>query len=186
MSRPMNIGEAAEAAGVSAKMIRHYEQIGLVPAATRTETGYRQYSERDVSLLRFIRQSRRLGFSMEQIAELLGLWSNHRRTSREVKALAQQHLHALEEKMRELAQMQQALERLVHSCHGDDDPHCAILDELAVSSPQAPEPGAVGGKPLRKRALRSDTRHEPERGPSSTHADLMAWTHHGHSERGQH
>ena len=78
MSNWMNIGEAAAAAGVSAKMIRHYEQIGLVPAATRTDSGYRQSSERDVSILRFIRQSRQLGFSMEQIADLLGLWSNRR------------------------------------------------------------------------------------------------------------
>ena len=83
MSQSMNIGEAAEAAGVSPKMIRHYEQIGLLAAAARTESGYRQYSERDVSLLRFIRQSRRLGFSMEQIAELLGLWSNRRRAARD-------------------------------------------------------------------------------------------------------
>jgi Cu(I)-responsive transcriptional regulator len=186
MSRPMNIGEAAEAAGVSAKMIRHYEQIGLVPAATRTEAGYRQYSERDVSLLRFIRQARRLGFSMEQIADLLGLWSNDQRASREVKALAQQHLDALEEKMREMAEMQQALQKLVRSCHGDDDPHCAILEELAVGSPQAPDPGAVGARPVRKQPARHEAPREQERSASSTHADLMAWTRKLHGDHGRH
>lgn len=176
MSRLMNIGQAADAAGVSAKMIRHYEQIGLVPAATRTDSGYRQYTERDVSLLRFIRQSRRLGFSMEQIADLLGLWSNDRRASREVKALAQAHLDALEEKMREMAQMQRALEGLVASCHGNDDPHCAILEELAVGSPEAPEPGAMGARPVRKAAAQSQARTKARSPETSAHVDLMAWT----------
>lgn len=179
MSASMNIGEAAKAAGVSAKMVRHYEQIGLLPAATRTDAGYRQYSGRDVSVLRFIRQSRRLGFSMEQIAGLLGLWSDDRRASREVKALAQAHLDELDEKMREMAQMQQALRKLVASCHGDDDPHCAILEELAVDSPQAP---AAAAKPLRKPAAKPPARGEP-----AAHLDLMAWTRglhagHGHSQ----
>ena len=186
MSRLMNIGEAAEAAGVSPKMIRHYEQIGLVPEASRTESGYRQYTERDVSVLRFIRQSRRPGFSIEQIAELLGLWSDRGRTSREVKALAQSHLDALNEKMRELAQMQGALERLVASCHGDDDPHCAILDGLAVQSPEVPPPGAVGAKPVRKpaasheRGTRRAARAAESSPASSTHLDLMAWTRAAH------
>lgn len=187
MSRRMNIGEAAEATGMSAKMIRHYEQIGLVPAAARTGSGYRQYDERSLSILRFIRQSRRLGFSMEQIAELLGLWSDSHRASREVRALAQAHLAALEERMRELAQMQAALARLVAACHGDDDPHCAILEELAVSSPETPEPGAVGSKPVRRsgaaREERRRTKHEPA---STAHVDLMAWTRAvrlGHSHR---
>jgi len=186
MARLMNIGEAADAAGVSAKMIRHYEQIGLVPEATRTDSGYRQYTERDVSLLRFIRQSRRLGFSMEQIADLLGLWSNDRRASREVKALAQAHLDALEEKMREMAEMQQALKRLVASCHGDDDPHCAILDELAVSSPDAPQPGAVGAKPIKKVAAKSPERTKAPAAEPSTHVDLMAWTRSIHAGHGHH
>jgi Cu(I)-responsive transcriptional regulator len=186
MSRPMNIGEAAEAAGVSAKMIRHYEQIGLVPAAARTDAGYRQYSERDVSILRFIRQSRRLGFSIEQIADLLGLWSDRQRASREVKALAQRHLAALEEKMREMAEMQRALAGLVGSCHGDDDPHCAILDELAVGSPDAPEAGAVGAKPVRRGAARTAEPRKEERAGSSSHADLMAWTRNLHRDHGHH
>ncbi len=186
MSRLMNIGEAAEAAGVSAKMIRHYEQIGLVPKATRTDSGYRQYTERDVSLLRFIRQSRRLGFSMEQIADLLGLWSNDRRASREVKALAQAHLDALEEKMREMAEMQRALKRLVSSCNGDDDPHCTILDELAVSSPDAPQPGAVGSKPIKKVAAKSQARMKARPSQPSTHVDLMGWTRSIHAGHGHH
>lgn len=186
MSRLMNIGEAADAAGISAKMIRHYEQIGLVPAAARTDAGYRQYSERDVSILRFIRQSRRLGFSMDQIADLLGLWSDHHRASREVKALAQRHLEALEEKMREMADMQRALANLVGSCHGDDDPHCAILDGLAVSSPEAPQPGAVGAKPIRKGASRAQAPHPTDRSPSTAHADLMAWTRQIHADHGHH
>jgi len=177
MSSLMNIGEAAEAAGVSAKMIRHYEQIGLVPAATRTDSGYRQYTERDVSILRFIRQSRRLGFSMDQIADLLGLWSNRRRASREVKTVAQGHLAALEEKMRELAEMQRALKTLVASCHGDDDPHCAILDELAVGSPEAPAPGAVGARPVKRGAASPAARTKPARAEPTSHVDLMAWTH---------
>ncbi len=177
MPHAMNIGEAAAAAGVSPKMIRHYEQIGLVPAAARSEAGYRRYGEREVSILRFIRQSRRLGFSMEQIAELLGLWSNRSRASREVKAVAQEHLRDLETRLREIAEMQAALKKLVASCHGDDDPHCAILDELAVSSPEAPEPGAVGAKPVRKSAARAAAAGRPSEQPTPTaHADLMAWT----------
>lgn len=184
MSHRMNIGEAAAAAGVSAKMIRHYEQIGLLPAAARTEAGYRQYGEREVSILRFIRQSRQLGFSIEQIAELLGLWSNDRRASREVKALAQAHLAALEEKMREMAQMQAALRQLVASCHGDDDPHCAILDGLAAHSPEAPLPGAVGGRPLRKPAAAKGQAARPSGGAGAgapTFPDLMAWTRAAHA-----
>jgi Cu(I)-responsive transcriptional regulator len=180
MSQAMNIGEAAQAAGVSAKMIRHYEQIGLVPAAARTDAGYRQYGEREISILRFIRQSRRLGFSIEQIAELLGLWSNRRRTSRAVKRVAERHLATLEEKMREMAQMQAALERLVAACPGDEDAHCAILDELSAGSPGAPEPGAVGAKPLRKPG-RAAAPPKAQSQASNTHLDLMAWTRAAHA-----
>ena len=186
MPRPMNIGEAADAAGVSTKMIRHYEQIGLLPAATRTDSGYRQYNERDVSLLRFVRQSRRLGFSMAQIADLLGLWSNDRRTSRQVKALAQSHLDALEEKMREIADMQQTLKKLVGSCHGNDEPHCAILEELAVGSPEAPALGAVGAKLVRKAGAKAPAQKDAARVEPSFHADLMAWTRSIHARPGHH
>lgn len=176
MTNAMNIGKAAEAAGVSAKMIRHYEQIGLLPAANRTESGYRQYSERDVSILRFIRRSRQLGFSIQEIADLVGLWSNHRRTSREVKSLAQRHLSEVEQKMIEMAEIKAALERLVDACQGDEDPNCPILDDLAAESPTAPAPGLIGAKKLRKLPqTRPASKSEIEDPAASGHADLMAW-----------
>ncbi|HEX6362400.1 MAG TPA: Cu(I)-responsive transcriptional regulator [Albitalea sp.] len=134
----MNIGEAARASGVSAKMIRHYEQVGLFPGPSRTESGYRQYGESEVHTLRFIRHARDLGFSIEQIGELLGLWQNRRRPSRQVKALAQAHIEALEQKLQEIQQMKATLERLVHCCHGDERPDCPILEELAESIGSAP------------------------------------------------
>jgi Cu(I)-responsive transcriptional regulator len=127
----MNIGEAATASGVSAKMIRHYEESGLLPAARRTEAGYRQYDDNGVHILRFIRHSRDLGFSLAEIAELIGLWQNRRRPSRQVKALAQQHIDELDLKARELLAMKATLEHLVDCCHGDDRPECPILDGLA-------------------------------------------------------
>jgi len=146
----MNIGEAAKASGVSAKMIRHYESVGLFPQALRTDAGYRQYSAREVNTLRFIRQSRDLGFSIEQIRELLGLWQNRRRPSRQVKALAQAHLQELEQKLLELQEMKTALEHLVHCCHGDDRPECPILESLADGSAIAPataKGGLRSGRP---------------------------------------
>ena len=127
----MNIGDAAQASGVSAKMIRHYEEVGLFPAARRTSAGYRQYDENAVHTLRFIRHSRDLGFSIPEIAELVGLWHNRRRPSRQVKALAEAHIRELEQKAAELLAMKSALEHLVQCCHGDDRPDCPILDELA-------------------------------------------------------
>jgi Cu(I)-responsive transcriptional regulator len=127
----MNIGDAAKASGVNAKMIRHYESVGLFPQAVRTEAGYRQYTDKEVHTLRFIRQSRALGFSIEQIRDLLGLWHNRRRSSRQVKALAQAHIEELEAKLQELQSMKTTLEHLVHCCHGDDRPDCPILEELA-------------------------------------------------------
>jgi Cu(I)-responsive transcriptional regulator len=130
----MNIGEAAKASGVSAKMIRHYESVGLFPEAHRTDSGYRQYSDKEVSTLRFIRQSRDLGFSIEQIRELLGLWQNRRRPSRQVKALAQAHIQELDQKLQELQTMKATLEHLVHCCSGDDRPDCPIIDNLAHES----------------------------------------------------
>lgn len=176
MDDPMNIGRAAQAAGVSAKMIRHYEQIGLLPAAVRSGSGYRQYSQRDVSILRFIRQARRLGFSMQQIAELLGLWSDDQRSSREVKALAMAHLEALEQKLREMAEMKAALERLVSICHGDEHPDCAILTELAVDSAAAPAPGSIGPGASGKAPRRTRESGGQAAAPAAaSHADLMAW-----------
>ena len=186
MTRWMNIGEAADAAGVSAKMIRHYEQIGLVPAASRTDAGYRQYTERDLSVLRFIRQARGLGFSMDRIADLMGLWADSGRTSREVKALAQRHLTDLEAKLAELQAMKQGLERLVAACHGDDDPHCAILDNLAVHSPATPTHPACQSGPARKAAkpARAARQATPATPASTSHVDLMAWTRGIHQRHG--
>ncbi|WP_189690557.1 Cu(I)-responsive transcriptional regulator [Pseudorhodoferax aquiterrae] len=127
----MNIGEAAKATGVSAKMIRHYESVGLFPEATRSEAGYRLYGDKEIGTLRFIRQSRDLGFSIEQIRELLGLWWDRKRPSRQVKALAQAHLAELDAKLAELQAMKSTLQHLVHCCHGDDRPDCPIIDSLA-------------------------------------------------------
>ena len=144
----MNIGQAARASGVSAKMIRHYESVGLFPEAARTESGYRQYTENEVSTLRFIRQSRDLGFSIEQIRELLALWQNRRRPSRQVKALAQAHLQELEQKLRELQAMKASLEHLMGCCSGDDRPDCPILDSLA-GEPRATGPAEGASVPAR-------------------------------------
>ena len=131
MSTVMNIGQAAKASGVSAKMIRHYESLGLFPEAARTDSGYRQYTDKDVSTLRFVRHSRDLGFSLEQIRELLGLWQDRKRPSRHVKRLAQGHIAELDGKLNELQTMKATLEHLVHCCHGDDRPDCPIIETLA-------------------------------------------------------
>jgi len=127
----MNIGEAANRSGVSAKMVRHYESLGLLPNVPRTEAGYRQYGEREVHTLRFIRHARDLGFSMAEIGELLKLWQNQRRSSANVRKIAQKHLADIEVKMAEMAAMRKTLQHLVHCCSGDDRPDCPILDELA-------------------------------------------------------
>ena len=141
----MNIGEAAKASGVSTKMIRHYESVGLFPEAVRTESGYRQYTAKEVSTLRFVRQSRDLGFSIDQIRELLGLWQDRKRPSRQVRALAQAHIAELDAKLQELHAMKATLEHLVHCCHGDDRPDCPIIDSLAheTAAPAAAKNRAV-------------------------------------------
>jgi MerR family gold-responsive transcriptional activator of gol and ges genes len=128
----MNIGEAAKHSGVSAKMIRHYEEIGLIPRAARTYSGYRTYAGKDVHTLRFIRQARSLGFSIKQIEQLLGLWRNQRRPSSKVKALAQEHMTELDARIAELQAMKRTLQALSTHCHGDDRPECPILDGLAA------------------------------------------------------
>lgn len=127
----MNIGEAAQATGVSAKMIRHYESVGLYPPPHRTEAGYRQYSRSDVHTLRFIRHARDLGFSIVQIGELVSLWHDHARPSRQVRAIAQAHILELERKAQDLLAMKATLEHLVHRCRGDGRPNCPIIDSLA-------------------------------------------------------
>ena len=133
-SMPLTIGEAADASGVSAKMIRHYEETGLIPKAARSRAGYRHYREEDVHVLRFVRRSRELGFSMKEIAALLGLWKNRRRASAEVKRLAMKHIGDLDSRISEMQAMKRTLERLACRCHGDDRPDCPILDDLAGES----------------------------------------------------
>lgn len=126
-----NIGEAAEASGVTAKMIRHYEKIGLVPPASRTFTNYRIYSGEDVHTLQFIKRARSLGFPMKQIALLLSLWHDKDRSSAEAKRLVLAHVAELEIKIRDLQSMSNALMELAKNCHGDDRPNCPILEDLA-------------------------------------------------------
>lgn len=126
----MNIGEAARASGVSAKMIRYYKSIGLVPEAGRTASGYRIYGEKDVQRLRFVRRARDLGFPVEDISALLALWQDRARQSADVKRLAEGHIAGLRRKIRELEGMVGTLEHLVHCCKGDDRPDCPILADL--------------------------------------------------------
>ncbi len=176
---PLNIGGAAAAAGITPKMVRHYESLGLIPAAARTEAGYRLYGDDEVAMLRFIRQSRTLGFSMKQIESLLALWRDPRRASREVKALASAQLAELEQRQRELDEMKTVLAGLVEHCAGDEQARCAILEQLAT-------PPAATGKPSRTRSLkqalpgsrpaghRSPDKHAPA--PVAGHAGLMAWS----------
>ena len=127
----MNIGEASSASGVSAKMIRYYESIGLIRAPLRTESNYRVYSSDEVHTLRFVKRARTLGFSVDETSTLLGLWQDKDRASAEVKSIATSHVAALETKIAELQGMVQTLKHLAHCCSGDDRPDCPILDDLA-------------------------------------------------------
>ena len=133
----MNIGQAAAASGISAKMIRHYETIGLIEAAGRTSSGYRVYTQKDVETLRFIRRSRDLGFPVDQIKELLALWRDRNRASADVKKVALGHIEELEAKMRQLQEMADTLRHLARNCHGDDRPDCPIIHQLAEPGPEA-------------------------------------------------
>lgn len=126
-----NIGEASAATGISAKMIRHYESIGLIPQAGRTFAGYRLYGEADLHRLRFIRRGRTLGFSMKQIEALLALWNDQSRASAEVKKLAQSHVEELDQRIGEMQAMKRTLESLARHCRGNQRPDCPILDDLA-------------------------------------------------------
>lgn len=125
-----SIGRAAEITGVTTKMIRHYESLGLIPKANRTVGDYRVYSARDLHALRFIRRARGLGFSMREIEDLLGLWRNHRRASAEVKRMTLRHITELDRKIQELQSMRASLSDLAAHCHGDARPDCPILDDL--------------------------------------------------------
>ena len=129
----MNIGEAARSSGVSVKMIRHHETIGLLPSATRSEGGYRLYRMEDVHALRFIGNARALGFPLAEIAELLGLWRDRARASAEVKQRALAHLAAIDAKVKALQAMSETLHHLVAACHGDHRPECPILEGISGS-----------------------------------------------------
>ena len=126
----VTIGEAAQQSGVSAKMVRHYEALGLLGTVARTDSGYRLYSPADVHTLRFIKRCRDLGFSMAEIAELVGLWQNRRRASSSVKRIAQKHVDELAQRIEAMQSMQRTLATLLACCHGDDRPDCPILDDL--------------------------------------------------------
>ena len=144
---PVPIGVAAQRAGVSARMVRHYESLGLLPPVARTDSGYRQYTEADVHALRFIRRARDLGFSLAAIATLLGLWQDKARASSQVKRIAQAHIDDLATRIAAMQAMQRTLQSLVHCCHGDQRPDCPILDDLAAA-PKSP--GALAKTPLRR------------------------------------
>lgn len=127
----MNIGSVARDTGVPAKTIRYYESIGLIPRAQRSENGYRHYGDTDVEVLRFIQRARRLGFSVNDVADLLALWRDKERASADVKALAQRHVEEMERRIAELDALRRTLVDLAERCHGDDRPECPILDDLA-------------------------------------------------------
>jgi MerR family transcriptional regulator, copper efflux regulator len=127
----MNIGEAARASGVTAKMIRYYESVGLLNPVGRTTSGYRVYGHQEVHALRFVRQARRLGFLVEDIRKLLALWQDRSRASAEVKSIAMEHVAELDRRIAELTDMRDTLSHLAHHCHGDERPDCPILDRLA-------------------------------------------------------
>jgi len=127
----MNIGQAADASGVSAKMIRYYESVGLIGKVSRTVSGYRQYSEKDVQALRFIRRSRDLGFSIERIRTLLALWQDKTRKSVNVKKLADQYIQELDRDIEKLQSIRDQIRHLSNCCHGNNRPDCPIIDDLA-------------------------------------------------------
>ncbi|MDP9899675.1 Cu(I)-responsive transcriptional regulator [Variovorax ginsengisoli] len=131
-----NIGAAARASGVSARMVRHYEGLGLLPRVERTDSGYRQYTDADIHTLRFIKRARDLGFSMDEIADLVGLWHDRSRASASVKRIAQHHLEELAQRIADLQAMERTLAQLVHCCQGDARPDCPILDDLSGAKPK--------------------------------------------------
>lgn len=158
----MNIGEASKASGVSAKMIRYYEEIELIPPAARSESGYRAYARNDVHRLRFIRRARDLGFSVAEIGELLGLWNDRSRQSADVKRLAQAHIVELEDRIRNLREMADTLQELISCCAGDERPDCPILATLEDPAEEEPRKKvkAQAGIPARGRLRGKASVHE--------------------------
>ncbi|KTT23434.1 MerR family transcriptional regulator [Pseudacidovorax intermedius] len=131
------MGQAAAHSGVSARMVRHYERLGLLPPVARTEGGYRLYGEADVHTLRFVKRARDLGFSMDEIGRLVGLWQDRGRSSADVKRIAREHLEDLDRRIAELQAMRGTLAHLIHGCRGDGRPDCPILEDLAGPPPSA-------------------------------------------------
>jgi len=160
----MNIGDASKASGVSAKMIRYYEQIGLVPPASRSESGYRAYTQADLHRLHFIRRARDLGFSVAEISDLLGLWHDKSRKSADVKRLAQRHIAELEQRMQALRQMADTLQTLIGCCAGDDRPDCPILEGLQQPDARPVEPAPRRGALARRGSAASTTATRERRG----------------------
>lgn len=130
MAWPVAIGAAARLSNISAKMVRHYESLGLLTSVARTDSGYRQYNQADVRTLQFIKRARDLGFSMAEISELVSLWNNRSRSSANVKRVAQKHVDELAQRIEAMQAMQRTLASLLEHCHGDDRPDCPILDDL--------------------------------------------------------
>lgn len=151
----MNIGEAAKASRVSAKMIRYYEQIGLIPPAERTGSGYRAYTHADIHRLHFIRRARDLGFSIAEIAVLLGLWNDKSRQSADVKRLAQAHIAELNRRIESMQQMVETLNGLVSCCAGDERPDCPILQTLEqTGNPETTEEAHMGAATCASRSIK--------------------------------
>lgn len=179
----INIGDAAATVGITPKMIRHYESLGLIPEAERTEAGYRLYGEREIAMLRFIRQARSLGFSMEQIGALMSLWNDPDRHSSDVKQVALEQLAGLEQRQKELDLMRGTLQGLVARCRGDASAHCAILQTLADAPaplPAGPARFSKALKEVRPGERRPQRAPRPARAPAaapvSAHAALSAWS----------